>query len=255
MTPNVLDCVRKYGIDPVAVGPWIDLEYPAPTATWAPALLDLKLPFKKFAACYRIPGNTALGDSPNAVGEPYGITVQDLRDDPAGPRMVWEVTVGLRYGFSKVAQRGLLRYVVHINAGDEPGSDRYVVTGSTPKIAEMARYGFGSNCYKEVRALLGRVHAAFSTYAPAHKVVQLQRRPPNARGKSTGYEWRAIEIAPPSLPSTPLGGHHASPRAHDRRGHWVTRNGKRFWRRSCRVGDASDGFVFHTYTAPATATP
>ena len=42
--------------------------------------------------------------------------------------------------------------------------------------------------------------------------------------------------------------HHASPRQHERRGHWRTyRSGKRVWVKNCVVGDPSLGHVKHAY--------
>ena len=44
------------------------------------------------------------------------------------------------------------------------------------------------------------------------------------------------------------GGTHASPRRHERRGHWRTyRSGKRVWVKNCVVGDPSLGHVKHAY--------
>lgn len=44
------------------------------------------------------------------------------------------------------------------------------------------------------------------------------------------------------------GGTHASPRQHERRGHWRTyRSGKRVWVKNCVVGDPSLGHVKHAY--------
>ena len=74
------------------------------------------------------------------------------------------------------------------------------------------------------------------------------------KGKSALYEWRTVSIekAPPALPSAPKGGTHASPRLHQRRGHWVTSKlGKRFWRSESVVGKAENGMIFHDYVAKA----
>ena len=47
---------------------------------------------------------------------------------------------------------------------------------------------------------------------------------------------------------THQGGTHASPRQHERRGHWRTyRSGKRVWVKNCVVGDPSLGHVKHAY--------
>lgn len=66
------------------------------------------------------------------------------------------------------------------------------------------------------------------------------------------YDWYTVTVRPATqnvAVATPdVAGHHASPRRHDRRGHWRTmRSGKRVWIRNCVVGDASRGTVFHDY--------
>ena len=63
------------------------------------------------------------------------------------------------------------------------------------------------------------------------------------------YSWRTVTVGgPKSEHRDALGGTHASPRAHTRRGHWRNlRTGKRVWVRDCKVGDAALGSVFHDY--------
>lgn len=70
-----------------------------------------------------------------------------------------------------------------------------------------------------------------------------------ANGKKPLFAWTTINIDAPRYKSVPQGGTHASPRLHDRRGHWVTnKNGKRFWRKATKVGKAKDGIaVLQTY--------
>lgn len=65
-------------------------------------------------------------------------------------------------------------------------------------------------------------------------------------GKRPLYDWRTVEVEP-RLKSEPQGGTHASPRAHDRRGHWRTIKEKKVWVRPCRVGNPADGQIFHDY--------
>jgi hypothetical protein len=70
------------------------------------------------------------------------------------------------------------------------------------------------------------------------------------KGKSALYEWSTVtlERKRQGLPSAPKGGTHASPRLHQRRGHWVTSKlGKRFWRAEAVVGKAENGMLFHDY--------
>lgn len=62
------------------------------------------------------------------------------------------------------------------------------------------------------------------------------------------YDWRTVTIEPPKPKSESIGCTHASPRKHQRRGHWRNHpNGKRVWVRDCWVGDASKGIVFKDY--------
>lgn len=74
-----------------------------------------------------------------------------------------------------------------------------------------------------------------------------------AKGKGPVlFDWHTVEVAP-IAPKTPhLGGTHASPRLHDRRGHWRNmRSGKRVWVRDCKVGDPSKGAIFKDYKVAA----
>ena len=61
-------------------------------------------------------------------------------------------------------------------------------------------------------------------------------------------QWHTVTIGPRPEPQGSKGGTHASPRLHDRRGHWrTTASGKRVWVKDCKVGDASRGVVFKDY--------
>ena len=63
------------------------------------------------------------------------------------------------------------------------------------------------------------------------------------------YSWQTVVVGgPKSEQRDGLGGTHASPRAHTRRGHWRNlRTGKRVWIKDCRVGNPALGSVFHDY--------
>jgi hypothetical protein len=77
------------------------------------------------------------------------------------------------------------------------------------------------------------------------------------QGKPPLFSWHTVLIEPTKQKFPHQGGTHASPRLHDVRGHWATRNGKRFWKKPHKRGDASKGVVFHDYkikpTTPETA--
>lgn len=73
-----------------------------------------------------------------------------------------------------------------------------------------------------------------------------------AKGKPPlRYSWRTVVVRP-ATPNVAVAtsdvAHHASPRAHSRRGHWRSlRTGKRVWIRDCRVGNPALGEVMHDY--------
>lgn len=82
----------------------------------------------------------------------------------------------------------------------------------------------------------------------AEAVQTFTARRQMARGKAPVYAWRTVEVtARARTDRGPAGGSHASPRAHERRGHWRTLPTGRVWVRPCWVGDPASGTVFHDY--------
>lgn len=86
-------------------------------------------------------------------------------------------------------------------------------------------------------------------YVPSVKQGFISRKRA-AKGKAPLYEWRTVVVEPVKIAKPePKGGTHASPRLHDRRGHQRRlRSGKTVWVRSCKVGNAALGTVFHDYS-------
>lgn len=70
-----------------------------------------------------------------------------------------------------------------------------------------------------------------------------------AKGKNPIlFDWHTVKIEPAAKKQPDMGGTHATPRLHDRRGHWRNYpSGKRGWVKACKVGDASRGVVFKDY--------
>jgi hypothetical protein len=110
--------------------------------------------------------------------------------------------------------------------------------------------------YLSVIALISRFVQCLDTtqtaYLPTPKKSFLNSARA-AKGKPPAlFDWHTVEISPRKLKSDPLGGTHASPRLHDRRGHWrICSGGKKVWVKSCKVGDASKGVVFKDYKVAA----
>jgi len=69
------------------------------------------------------------------------------------------------------------------------------------------------------------------------------------QGKAPLFDWKTVVIEPVIVRRESLGGTHASPRLHDRRGHWrfIKKSQKRIWVKDCTVGNAAKGVVFHDY--------
>ena len=69
------------------------------------------------------------------------------------------------------------------------------------------------------------------------------------QNKVPTYDWTTIVIEPSKSRSEHQGGTHASPRWHERRGHWRTikKTGKKVWIKHCEVGNKALGAVFHDY--------
>lgn len=97
--------------------------------------------------------------------------------------------------------------------------------------------------------MLDSLNAGGTAYQPTAKANSPTNRRRIANGKpALIYDWRTVVIEPKQAKTESLGGTHASPRQHERRGHWrVTAAGRKVWVRNCLVGDASLGTVFHDY--------
>jgi hypothetical protein len=108
--------------------------------------------------------------------------------------------------------------------------------------AETARSHVASLIAKAVDGICAQAgvtgHTATANAANAKRV---------AKGKKPLYDWHTVALAPRPPKSEPKGGTHASPRPHDRRGHYRTyKSGKQVWVRNTRVGKG-EGFVFKDY--------
>lgn len=106
-----------------------------------------------------------------------------------------------------------------------------------------------------IRGLLATIGGWLLSITPQTQAYTPKARPSlinskrRAKGKPPAlFDWHTVTIGPRPEPSPPKGGTHASPRAHDRRGHWRKHpSGKQVWVKACKVGDASKGSVFKDY--------
>lgn len=128
----------------------------------------------------------------------------------------------------------------------------YIRTDEGLRIASIDKNPEGTEAARGVLAAIGRWLMSLTPQTQAYRAtarpsfINSKRR---AKGKPPAlFDWRTVVIAPPPEPGPPKGGTHASPRLHDRRGHWRTYpSGKRGWVKDCKVGSASLGTVFKDY--------
>lgn len=107
--------------------------------------------------------------------------------------------------------------------------------------------------FRMVFAVLDKLSGGGTGYQPKPQDTFINRKR-KAKGKpAISFDWHTVEIGPKAVKNAPQGGTHASPRLHDRRGHWRTcRTGRKAWVKPCKVGDASRGVVFKDYRVAET---
>lgn len=101
--------------------------------------------------------------------------------------------------------------------------------------------------------LLRLQSSACDAYEPVIQATFTNRRKA-AEGKPPSYSWRTV-VVPSMLRQRAInGGTHASPRLHERRGHWRNlSDGRKVWVRDCLVGNPDLGVVEKDYRVTKTA--
>lgn len=127
-----------------------------------------------------------------------------------------------------------------------------VITEVDGELRYEAKGGDGKAAAGVLCAIAKRLQTASIAYRPKAAVTPAKNRKRMLKGKRPLFVWHTVTIAatPKVAVATPdVAGTHASPRAHDRRGHWRTLkvSGKRVWVKHCRVGNPADGVVFKDY--------
>jgi len=183
--------------------------------------------------------------------------------------MEWEIARHLPYQRTVAVFRtdAGARYACWLQAGDSSVTLAYVgLESGKPAlfshptafferdgaIAYHSRAGDEASAKHAARMLVTiakRLYTERTSYRPERAGTIAQQRKRERHGKRPLFVWNTVEISPQLPESSPaLGGTHASPRAHDRRGHWRNHSTKgRVWVKACRVGSASNGVVFKDY--------
>jgi cytochrome c5 len=111
--------------------------------------------------------------------------------------------------------------------------------------AMLATQGwFALNTYLRFCVACHNYETDFADVEPDKATNKMRR----ARGKAPLFTYKVLTIGKKKPKSRRLGGTHASPRSHLRRGYFRTsRNGVRHWVQPCMVKGETDGFVHKDY--------
>jgi hypothetical protein len=118
--------------------------------------------------------------------------------------------------------------------------------GSMEKFANTMADDFQDElwAYTDFCRTLHENHVTFEDIEPDAKLNKMRR----ARGKAPLFTYKVLTIGRKKRKSQLLGGTHASPRSHLRRGHYRTsQKGIRHWVQPCMIKGETDGFVHKDY--------
>lgn len=125
-------------------------------------------------------------------------------------------------------------------AGNDVGDDGI---GPEPPVNVLQKINLES--YKMLLKILTNILSKESiAYSPIQKV----KKSSSAKNRKKFIEWHTVVIKPKVIVRANLGGTHASPRFHERRGHWRTfKSGKKTWINSMKVGKPENGIILKDY--------
>jgi hypothetical protein len=112
-----------------------------------------------------------------------------------------------------------------------------------------------NNAHATAAAVFMEIYAGFCAAIHGHEVTLTDVEPDaaknkmrRARGKVPLFTYKVLTVGKKKRKSRHLGGTHASPRSHLRRGHYRTSpKGVRYWVQPCMVKGETDGFVHKDY--------
>jgi len=178
------------------------------------------------------------------VALPYSKTIVVGRDENRDRLML--VLLG---GENSVAVSGFM-WIDEMRQQIEPFS--YINTPEGMRVYGLYDKPPPRSHYMHVMAMVSTFLRSLSkptiAYAPTAKASFINSKR-KAKGKGPVlFDWRTVEVKPSTQKMPNMGGTHASPRLHDRRGHWRNcQSGRRVWVKDCKVGDSSRGVVFKDY--------
>jgi hypothetical protein len=141
-------------------------------------------------------------------------------------------------GESTYATRPRLPWYVHKKEAD------WVEGRNFKKDAKLMLEALALRPLYEFLHTIDRYHVVMDDIAPPERVNRKLLK----NGKVPLFTYKVLTIGKPKRKSRHLGGTHASPRSHLRRGHYRTSpKGVRYWVQPCMVKGDTDGFVHKDY--------
>jgi hypothetical protein len=114
--------------------------------------------------------------------------------------------------------------------------------GKTPKEK------FDNYCAFLIELMANGIDKINSSKSVVYTPCLKKKKSSSAKNRKTFVEWHTVVLEPKITARSNLGGTHASPRFHERRGHWRTlKSGKKTWINSMKVGKLENGIILKDY--------
>lgn len=201
------------------------------------------LPKNQFAAPYRIIVAIDGGDHVLMYLIMYAETINKWLDPTFEVKMEYN-------------QNGTMAYEIRPFLREQFNANYKHYTQQLGYTVEQFNDMIGGDIYEEICAyavfcsILCENHVTFDDVVPDEKLNKARR----ARGKVPLFTYKVLTIGKPKRKSQLLGGTHASPRSHLRRGHYRTsQKGVRHWVQPCMIKGETDGFVHKDYRVEGVA--
>lgn len=204
---------------------WFDNGVSAGTESISCRLIDTNLPYKKTAICGEVQQH---GKYLILAEQITGVGIDDL-----------EILI-CSWVLMKNSYKSLPIFAV--SAGNDE-IDFFIKCVDDEKVTDQLA--------KPIVAILAQFlrRLEFSGFIPTPQRNSFINKKRAKAGKAPIiFDWHTVRIERKPKSESNAGGTHASPRKHQRRGHWRTLGeDKKVWVKDCWVGDATKGMVFKDY--------
>ena len=116
-------------------------------------------------------------------------------------------------------------------------------SGLSPQYAQNMDTAGEATAIRQMCAVLNCSNIETKTVTPSPKLNRKRAK----KGKQPFFEYKILEVVPQGAKKPHLGGTHASPRIHLRRGHIRRLPEKQVWVQPCVVGEKKNGVIMKDY--------